>query len=29
MAEMLRPSPRGELEITDLNRLYSTGDSFT
>jgi glucose-1-phosphate thymidylyltransferase len=22
MAEMLRPSPRGELEITDLNRLY-------
>ena len=22
LAEMLRPSPRGELEITDLNRLY-------
>jgi glucose-1-phosphate thymidylyltransferase len=22
MAQMLRPSPRGELEITDLNRLY-------
>jgi glucose-1-phosphate thymidylyltransferase len=22
MAEMLKPSPRGELEITDLNRLY-------
>jgi len=22
LAESLRPSPRGELEITDLNRLY-------
>ena len=22
MARMIRPSPRGELEITDLNRLY-------
>ena len=27
-AKLLKPSPRGELEITDLNRLYLEEDSL-